>query len=210
MNLLERREFLKGLAATAAAISLYPNLLLRMVDQESEQFLWTREEILFGPQAGFEQARAQIPLAVYLNPGIPLTMIENGIKAWNGLAHELGRGDLFRIENDSSKAEIVVIPSRRIWVTAYPDYQSPFEWCHIELHIELLNSVTADIPRLVAHEFGHTLGFVDFAFATTNLEGLVNPQRCDLPDKPIRSIMAANSRWFGEHDPKMLQLAGYV
>ena len=199
MNLLERREFLKGLATTAVLIL-----------QKPQSFLWTREEILFGPQAGFKQAREYTPLAVFVQPGIPPEIIENGINAWNGLAHELRRGNLFRIGGDSSKAEIVVIPSRKNRVTAYPDYQSSFEWCHIELHIELLNIVTAEIPRVVAHELGHTLGFVDFVFGTSSLEGLVNPQRCDLPDKPIRSIMAANSRWFGEDDPKMLQLAGYI
>lgn len=210
MSLLERREFLKNFLAATALLTLYPKVLLDVIDQESPPFPWKREEILFGPQAGFKQARAQIPLAVYVNPSIPPEIVEVGITAWNTLAREIGRNDLFYIEDSPSKAKIAVVPGSGFHVTAYPDYTSPYEKCHIELNIDLLNIFTQEVPRVVTHELGHTLGLVDFVFGGSSLEGLVNPQRCDLPDKPIRSIMAANSRWFGDDDPKMLQLAGYV
>ncbi len=212
MNQLERREFLKGLTAVSAALTIYPNDLFEAIMQEADAFLWTREEILFAPRAGFEQARAGQPLGIYLHDGVPATIIEPGMTPWNNLARECGRNDLFYIENNPSDASIEVTPGIRFWVRAYPDYVRPFERCVVELNVEILRAFTPPSygHRYVAHELGHTLGFVDFVFARTSTQGLVNPQRCDLSDKPIRSIMAENSRWFGEDDPKMLKLAGYV
>ena len=203
---MERREFLKVLGGTMASVPFY----LQDAFAEPTPFLWGKEEILFGPEAGFEEARAGIPLGIFASSSIESKEIIGGILGWNALAKELGRQDLFSITYNELEARIIVDPSIRNRVTAYPDYKGPFEKCVMELNIDVLRILSAEMPRVVAHELGHTLGFVDFIFKTTDLTRLVNPQRCDIPDKPILSIMAENSRWFGEHDSIMLQLAGYL
>lgn len=207
---LERRDFLKLTGIFGCLYLSDPKTLfaeMAAVQTSQAPFLWTREEILFGPAAGFEEARARIPLGVYSESGIQPAVVAAGIVPWNNLARELRRSDLFYIEKDATMAKIVVTPSIRNRVTAFPDYVSPYTRCVVELH----ENIQLQSPQTVTHELGHTLGFVDFVFAITDISRLVNPQRCDLPDKPIRSAMASNSIGIiGEHDAIMLQLAGYA
>ena len=165
-NLVERRGFLIASVATLALVFLDPKTVLTQASQGfPEAFPWRREEVLFGDAAGFMESRANIPVGVYTQAAIVPEFVEVGMGVWNRLAREFGRNDFFYSEPDMSEAKIIIVPSVRDRVIAEPSYLGPYTKCTVEL--------ISRSSRFAAHELGHTLGLVDFVFATTNLAGLV-------------------------------------
>ncbi|MDO8486984.1 MAG: hypothetical protein Q7S45_01670 [Candidatus Curtissbacteria bacterium] len=179
------------------------------VTNQEYQFPWSRDEILFGPNAGFIEAKKGIPLGVYAASGIRPDLVNLSMAPWNNLANSMGRTDLFYFEENPSRAKIIIGQSTKdySYTVANPDFKSPYLRCDIYLVNQWIGVIT--------HELGHTLGFVDFIYKDTDPRDYFNPKRCDLPDKPIHSIMAQNfivtpTVLIGPDDGIMLRLAGYV
>lgn len=203
---ISRRVVLKMAGALGAGLMLPGNLWVPARAQQEAPFPWTREEVLFGPEAGFEKAQSGVPLSVWADSSLIHFNLEDSIYPWNKVAASLGRDKLFRATTDLSEADIKFVPSNRTMVVPYPDYIHPYSNCSI---FSNPNIYTA----MAVHELGHTLGFVDFVRATTNIASYVNPARCDIAGKPYSGVMAycdtyRNDRWFQNDDKMLLRLAG--
>ena len=200
---IERREFFKKAGAFLFAIQ-------EIVSSLPDSFPWTREEILFGPNAGFEEARAGIPLGIWANPALTRIDLPQIILPWNVMANRLGRSDLFYSEEDPDQARIHFMPDIRNHMIADPDYISPYKLATVYL-------INYNNPTVGSHELGHTLGFVDFISKGSSKDQKVNPQICDSKGKQIRTIMTysycdwqVQPDWFGEDDENLLRVAGYA
>ena len=202
---IERREFLKQGFGLFIAVNLPQSNTL--------PFPWKREEILFGLNAGFEEARQGESIGVWADPELYNLDLSEAIKPWNTMAHQLGRDNLFHLEYDPEKILIYFLLNQinsRTYVKPSPSYINPYECCEVLCQ--------PDIRTYAAkHELGHTLGLVDFVVVNTDINRFphVNPQKCYLQNKPIKSVMSycdlSNEKnWFGEDDKNLLKVAGYA
>lgn len=199
-----RRLILKTGAFLGASYLLSGNLPVLAYAQEAP-FPWTREEVLFGPEAGFEKARTGVPLLVWADPSLANFNLVRSIHPWNKMALNMGRGHLFQPTVDESEADVKFIPGSTTKVVPSPDYIHPYK-----------NSLVFSVPYLTTemaiHELGHTLGLVDFVKKITNISGYVNPARCDDPDKQYHGVMSycdiyQTRFWFGRDDQRLLSMA---
>lgn len=197
----KRRNLLK-----IAAYSI-PFLLLGNAETtQAQAFPWTREEVLFGPDAGFVKSHQGTPLLVWADSVLTHFNLEDAISPWNTMALGMGRNSLFQTTQDTDEADVLFIPDSKTKVVPYPNYTHPFSSC-------IIYSSPYIYTTMAMHELGHALGFVDFVRATTNIAGYVNPARCDMPNKPYSGVMAycdtyRRNRWFGDDDRMLLRLVG--
>lgn len=201
----ERRRLLKMAGVFGAQFFLNCNFGIPAYTQETI-FPWTREEVLFGLQAGFEKTRLGIPLLVWADPSLKNFNIDDSIYPWNKMAAILGRNNLFYTAKDISGADIKFVPGSNTFTKPEPNYAGPFQSC-------LVFCVPHLSTRMATHELGHTLGFVDFVLKTTNIESYINPARCDISDKPYSGVMSycdinRREKWFGKDDRMLLKIAG--
>lgn len=202
---LDRRTFLGCTGATVLGLIVAPAVVF--AETPDRQFAWKREEILFGAQAGFDDARKGIPIGVHVVEGAPMWLVAAGMEYWNAFSRQARGVDFLYPEADLRKAKIIVKPSGRNFANNKPDYGVPYTSSEVEIK---------DLdPRVMAHEFGHSVfGFVDFLPALDKSPH-IRPQRCDLPDKPINSIMSQfairkDFDFTREDDIQMLITAGYL
>lgn len=203
-QVIERREFLRK----TFGLFIAANLPLA----DLAPFPWKREEVLFGPNAGFAEARLGQSIGIWADPQLYRLDLAEAIKPWNKAARQLNRNDLFHLEYDPEKIKVYFLPNSansRTYVKAFPSYTDPYEYCIAYSQL--------DIPTYFAvHELGHTLGLVDFVTRNTDINAIphVNPQKCYLPEKPIKSVMSAcetdQRSWFGDDDKNLLRVAGYA
>ena len=177
---VERREFLKQGLGFFIAVNL-PQF-------NPSPFPWKREEILFGPNAGFEEARLGGSIGVWADLELYNLDLAEAIKPWNVMVHQLGRDNLFHLEYDSAKIMVYFLPNQinsKTYVKPSPSYTNPYEYCEVLCQLDI-RTYTAK------HELGHTLGLVDFVVRNTDTNAFphVNPQKCYIQDKPIKSIMS--------------------
>lgn len=201
----ERRRLLKMAGVFGAQLFLTWNFGITTRAQEAI-FPWTRGEVLFGLQAGFEKARLGIPLLVWADPSLNHFNLDDSIYPWNKMAAILGRNNLFYPATDISEADIKFVPGSKTFTKPEPDYTGPFQSC-------LIFCVPHLSTGMATHELGHTLGFVDFVLKTTNIAGHINPARCDKSDKPYSGVMSycdinRRERWFGKDDHMLLKAVG--
>lgn len=201
---LSRRDFLKMAGAFGAGLMLPGNSVIATYAEDAA-FPWTREEVLFGPKAGFEKARSGDALSVWKDPGLRHVNSNGAIDPWNKLALSLGRGNFFVVAAESVKADIKVEPGLRNMIIPSPNYVDPYISCQIYI-------VPYGSTDILTHELGHAFGLVDFVRANTNIREHINPARCDNPNKPYRGVMAycniyQTGFWFGMDDQMLLRLA---
>ncbi|HSX19448.1 MAG TPA: hypothetical protein VLE91_04965 [Candidatus Saccharimonadales bacterium] len=171
---------------------------------EQIPFNWQRNEVLFGPNAGFEKATNGQSLSVYVTPGLAIDL-KATIAPWNKLAG----WDLFIPSDDVSGADISFVPNNTTRVQPAPDFKASYSGCKINI-----NPKDYKLTMEAQHEIGHCLGLVDFVTTGTDTKNYVNPQKCDDPSKLYLGVMSycswEDSRfWFGAHDRKLLELCGY-
>lgn len=221
----------KGVSADIPHVNLpYKNILpLVSFDQRAsvalptpENFQWTRSEILFGSNAGFQKLREGEMVAIYVPPELLTSVTEDAIYPWNKLGIELRGKPYAAFTSDLPTADIHFLPTNETWVEPVnrlgkTDHYEPFY--KVTIH------AAADINNQIAsHELGHAIcGFVDFldpveynAYInkTTN-RGYINPQNGSDPNKPYIGVMnymdwTHPELWFGKDDRSLLELGGYV
>lgn len=174
-------------------------------------FLWTKSEILFGPEAGFEKARRGQSITVWIDMAISSLKVADIIEPWNHLA-----GWSLFVPASGPNADVNFAPSNRTWVRPNPSEGVNYTDCTVYWNATepILNSFNA--TQVAQHEIGHCLGFVDFVGGAVNTFDYVNPQRCDAPSpKFYFGIMGLGYCYgpeyaFSSHDRKLLELAGYI
>lgn len=202
---MERRKLLQfGLTAGVRLFML--GGVNSIASAESTDFPWTKEEVLFGPNAGFEKARLGEALSIWKDPTLGYVDLEQAISPWNKLALSLGREIFFKAAPDASIADIKVGPGSKNMTVPSPNYLDPYKSCKIFL-------VPYAETKVLIHEFGHALGLVDFVQRRTNIEQFINPARCDNSEKPYFGVMSYcdiknSAKWFGKDDSSLLRVAG--
>lgn len=165
---------------------------------------WRRDEVLFGPGAGFDKARRGQSLTVWVDPAIGVKA-EEIIGPWNNLA----RWNLFTV-GSSGNADISFVVSDSTWVKPRPDYTVNYTSCTV-----YTNPSDYNLGLELRHEIGHCLGLVDFLPKNYPTAGYVNPKRCDDSNKLYFGVMSYCTWmdlevWFGYHDRRILEITGYA
>lgn len=177
-----------------------------------ENFPWTRSEILFSEDAGFEELRKGESIGVWIDPSLTELEMEEVIGRWNKLGAQNGRENPFFISSSKEDAKIRFTDSDKTWVEPTPSFVKPFETSIVHMESSGLGS------RVAGHELGHAgFGFVDFIGPDIDRKGYVNPQENYNPEKPINNSIMNYKYWdspieevYGIGDVNLLRVGGYL
>ena len=176
---------------------------------------WTREEVLFWPNAGFEKARngeTGETLTVWVDPVLDLDA-DKIIAPWNGAAG----WNLFSVASEDTSADIQFVEGDITKAIAQSDNNGNFTKCVVFYNPNRLWLHVEERIETAQHELGHCLGFVDFITEAHYEGNHVNPNRCDIPGREYSGIMAYCG-WrdfdkklrFGDAEEELLRIAGYA
>lgn len=184
-----------------------------------ETYPWTKNELLFGPNAGFQQLiKDGGTIKIYIPPVLTL-VTPDSYAGWNRLGMELIGRPYFESIDDPSLANINLIPSDTTWVNPVGGYNTPFNKVIIYANITNLTDVFNN--HKAAHEYGHGLGVVDilgkneYANHVNGTGGrkYVNPYFDK--DGKYSGIMDYEDSmnpdvWYGRDDKNVLIVTGYA